>query len=329
MGGSVPFTGKCEMTCLVPVTASVEIYDPRTGKFSPNGSLAEPRSGEEALLLKDGRVLVAGGDGDGVGELGTIEIYDPAGGTSVVVKPPAGMPSESAVVLLADGRVLIAGGWYTYDTTSNATVIFDPASGGFSNGPLMAKPRQGATATLLDDGRVLIVGGDNEGHGYIFPNSNAELIDPSHPLSQSTLLVLQDFATTSTLLSDGRVLVAGWGAYDNGAGCITPVVSEVFDPGTERFTPVGPMSTPSTGSTAIKIQDGRVLFFGGVDSKCAATGTVEAFDPDSGTFQVIATGFPDLSGFSATLLDDGEILIAGGSSRSSGDLAAASWFIRP
>jgi hypothetical protein len=226
--------------------------------------------------------------------------------------------------------LLIAGGSSDQfdNTTLNVTLIFDPASGGFSNGPLMAKPRQGATATLLADGRVLIAGGDySDGHGYSYPNNNAELIDPSHPLSQSTLLVSQDPAT-STLLSDGRVLVAGGGPYDSGAGCKTPVVSEVFDPTTEKFSPAGPMSTPRSGSAAIKVQDGRVVLFGGVGSNCAAIGTVEAFDPGSGTFQVIATGFPKISDFSATLLDDGEILIAGGSSSES-YTTAASWFLKP
>jgi hypothetical protein len=331
MGGTVPFTGKCEMACIAPATASVEIYDPSTGKFSPNGSLAEPRTDGEALLLNDGRVFVSGGNGQYGTYLSTIEIYDPAQGTSVVVKSPAEVPFDPTVALLADGRVLIAGGSSDQfgNLTSNVTLIFDPASGGFSNGPLMAKPRERATATLLDDGRVLIAGGDySDGHGYSYPNNNAELIDPSHPLSRSTLLVFQDYAATSTLLSDGRVLVAGGGSYDSGTGLTTPAVSEVLDPRTERFTPVGPMSTPRTGSAAIKIKDGRVLLFGGVDSKGAAIGTVEAFDPDSGTFQVVATGFPDLRDFSATLLDDGEILIAGGQS-SDWKITAANWFLKP
>src|SRR5664280_306644 len=214
MGGTVPFTGQCQMACVTPATASVEIYDPSTGKFSPSGSLAVPRSGGQALLLNDARVLVSGGTGQISGDLSTIEIYDPAQRTSVVVKPPADikqLPSYPTVVLLADGRVLIAGGSYNvFHSTSNVTLIFDPASGGFSNGPLMAKPRQGATATLLDDGRVLIVGGDyyEGGHGYA--NNNAELIDPSHPLSQSTS-VLSESPATSTLLSDGRVLVTEYG----------------------------------------------------------------------------------------------------------------------
>ncbi len=338
MGGTVPFTGKCEMACVAPATASVEIYDPKTGKFSPAGSLAEPRTVGDALLLNDGRLFVSGGEGEYGEYLSTIEIYDPARGKSVLVKPPSDisyLPTDPTVVLLADGRVLIAGGSYAFGTKSKVTLIFDPASGAFSNGPLMAEPREGATATLLDDGRVLIVGGEDSEGGYGSANNNAELIDPAHPLSQSTLLAFQDYAATPTLLSDGRVLVAGGGLYDSDTGLTTPTVSEVLDPRTQRFTPVGPMSTPRTGSAAIKIKDGRVLLLGGVDSKGADIGTVEAFDPDSGTFQVVATGFPDLRDFSATLLDDGEILIAGGwtqvavVSGSGYTFSAASWFLKP
>jgi WD40 repeat protein len=329
MGGTLPLVGKCEMACAPPVTASVEIFDPKTRKFSLNGSLAEPRSGAEALLLDDGRVLVYGGFSDG-----TIEMYDPAKSTSVVVKPPAGLkelPADPTVVKLADGRVLIAGGSYDEDaSTSNVTLIFDPVSGGFSNGPLMAKPRQGATATLLDDGRVLIAGGDTYEGYYGNANSNAELIDPSSPMSEATLVSSRDYPSSSTLLSDGRVLVAEWAANDSGAACVTLVAPEVFDPTTETFTPAGQMNTPRYLSAAIRTQDGRVLFLGGLDSKCAAVGTVEAFDPDSGTFQVIATGFPTTNGFSATLLDDGEILIAGGSVNNAWNGAtAASWLLKP
>ena len=331
MGGTVPFKGKCGMACGNPSTASVDVYDPSTGKFSPNGSLAEPRTGEDALLLNDGRVLVSGGDGESGGSLNTIEIYDPAQGTSVVVGPFIGVwetPSDPTVALLADGSVLIAGGSTDQDdTTSNATLIFDPASGGLSAGPLMAKPRQGATATLLDDGRVLIAGGDYYQGYYGYPNNNAELIDPSQPLSQSTLLVSPDPAT-STRLPDGRVLIAGGSGSDTAASCPTPDVSEVFDPRTDEFTPTGPMSTPRRGSAAVKTQDGRVVFFGGVDSGCKDVGTIEAFDPDSGTFQVVAKGFPTLTDSSATLLNDGRILIAGGLVDYS-QMTAATWLLKP
>src|ERR1035437_5381054 len=88
MGGFVPPTGTCAMACIQPTTASVEIYNPRTGKFSPNGSLAEARTDGKALLLKDGRALVWGGNQSG-GERNSMEISAPANKVSVVVKPPA------------------------------------------------------------------------------------------------------------------------------------------------------------------------------------------------------------------------------------------------
>jgi hypothetical protein len=330
LGGTVPFTGTCPMACVNPNTASVEIFDPATGKFSANGSLAEPRSGGEALLLKDGRVLVSGGTGE-YGSFATIEIYDRSTKTSVVVTPPAGtpkLPVDPSTVLLSDGRVLIAGGSYDeYNSTSNVTLIFDPTSGGFSKGPLMATPRQGAAATLLDDGRVLIAGGDYYRANNGYANNSAEVIDPSHPLSSSTLLP-SPYQATSTLLSDGRVLVVGATKYDQVAGCMTPAAAVVFDPGTAGFTTVDQMNTPRTGSAAVRVQDGRVLLLGGRAADCAAVGTVEAFDPGTGTFHAIVTGFPALQDFSATLLGDGDILILGGYSEN-GEMASGSWLLKP
>jgi hypothetical protein len=324
IGGIVPFTGTCEMACTDPATANVEIYNPNTGKFNSDGSLAGPRSNGQALLLNDGRVLVSGGTGEYGQDLVTLDLYDPGRGTSVVVDSPADipLPNDAAVVLLADGRVLLAGGSYALDTTSNVTVIFDPTSRGFSTGPLMAEARKGAVATLLPDGRVLLVGGEGSAGNY----DSAEVIDPSQPLSQPMLVTSQAYPETSTLLSDGRVLVTE-AVPNSSAGCGTPAVSEVFDPRTEMFTPLGPMSTPRTESTAIKIPDGRVLFFGGMDSNCGAVDTVEAFDPGSGTFHVIATGFPKIGDITATLLDDGEILITGADSRYGP--TTTTWLIKP
>jgi hypothetical protein len=305
MGGSVPITPQqCGMACGQPLTASVEIYDPKTGKFRHNGSLAEPFGGR-ALLLHDGRVLA-------YGEL--IQIYDPARGTATVIKPPAGVDPGKSLVLLPDGRVLMAGG--------SGTEIFDPKSGEFSAGPSMTATRYGALGTLLDDGRVLIAGGMywDDDRNYWAINDSADLIDPSHPLSASIPLPLLGDPKTSTLLADGRVLFTESGADRE--------VSEVFDPRTGKLAQVGSMSTPNPRSIAIKISDGRVLLFGAFANQNAVT-TVEAFDPDSESFQEISSGLPKVNDYSATLLDDGDILIAGGGDGQWNGMTAGTWLLRP
>ena len=74
--------------------ASVETYDPLSGRFTPSGSMAIPRRKQTATLLPDGRVLIAGGESDLSGiarlfptttsplsSLASAELYNPASGT--------------------------------------------------------------------------------------------------------------------------------------------------------------------------------------------------------------------------------------------------------
>ena len=92
-----------------PVLDSAEIYDPATNAWTPTGSLNLARYFHQAVLLADGRVLVADGRDVNGFPTKTVEIYDPAkrtwSFTKAMLNPPGGN-----LVLLADGRVLAAGG---------------------------------------------------------------------------------------------------------------------------------------------------------------------------------------------------------------------------
>ena len=258
IAGGTNIIGRTSSTGL----ASAELYDPASGTFTPTGSMTTPRVSFTATLLRDGRVLIAGGLNAG-SVLASAELYDPTRGTFTRTGSMTAPRGSFTATLLPDGRVLIAGGLNSGTISLASAELYDPASGTFTPTGSMTTPRQNYRATLLPDGRVLIAGGTRNSTNGL---ASAELYDPASGTFTSTGSMTAPRASfAATLLPDGRVLIAG-GTNIIGRTSSTGLASaELYDPASGTFTPTGSMIAGRIALTATLLHDGRVLIAGGFD----------------------------------------------------------------
>jgi uncharacterized protein (TIGR03437 family) len=309
--------------CLIPalagslsvVTVLLESVAPAqapvtNSSWSLTGSLNTTRYSHTATLLRNGKVLVAGGGGwicSGNYPLppyscyltvnSSAEVYDPATGTWSYTGSLSRRASHSAT-LLANGQVLVAGGAnYGYDIGVSSYLksaeVYDPAAGKWRPTGSFKTIQGGNTATLLPNGKVLAVGISNYNTRPLV--YSAEVYDPATETWSST--GAPTIFGPLTLLPDGKVLNVSGNA------------AELYDPVTEKWSSAGNLKVIHSASAATLLHNGQVLVTGRKDKDAAYTMVAELYDPGAGTWNV--TGNPSADG-RTTLLPDGKVLLTGG-----------------
>lgn len=154
---------------------SAEIFDPSSSSFKKlPARLRNGRGHHTATLLRDGRVLIAGGFHRDSKATNTLEIFDPKTNSfSVVKNQMTEARAYHQAVLLPDGKVFLVGGEIKFlppvNTTdkcegcSNTAEIFDPFIGlSTKTSAEMNIARSQFSATLTDDNRIIIIGGKGD-----------------------------------------------------------------------------------------------------------------------------------------------------------------------
>jgi WD40 repeat protein len=133
-------------------------------------------------------------------------------------------------------------------------------------------------------------------------------------------MVATRFGHTATLLSDGRVLVAG------GAG----TSAELYDPRAGSWTATGGMASARTSHTATLLSDGKVLISGGyIGAGSDALASAELYDPRTGSWTATGSMASTRFGHTATLLANGKVLVSGGNSGTGSDALASAELYDP
>jgi len=276
---------------------TAEIFDPATGKWTLTGSMHVARCNHGAVLLPDGRVLVAGGDANGIVSP-TAELFNP-----MIGKWSSAVHLNSTRFLfgiLPTSGAMIAPAGAAYGTIPRDSAdLYNFSSGRWIATPSLNISRYAYGAATLLDGKVLVFGGWTQNATWTF---TSELYDPATntwslqgaPADQADVAVtLADgdvLATTPsqlyreasgawsatngdmkiprindtmTLLTNGDVLAAG-GCTPCGSGGGNIPQSEIYDPASETWVLDAALHQPRSSQASIRLKDGRVLVTGGL-----------------------------------------------------------------
>lgn len=228
------------------------------------------------------------------------------------------------IVSLPHEQILLAGGSTrgrdmldTCSDTITKVVLYDAATNKQILVGRLNVARGNAAPAVLKDGRILFTGGDLVDPGIpedsrmsrkITYLRSTEIYNPrTRRFTNGPLMKVSRSRHRTIVLADGRVLVIGGLSGTAGKADFTHT-AEIYDPKTNSFGPLIPMSTWRLRCQTVLLPSGNVLVMGVGQF---ASDQAELFDAINNKFIAKSMILPRLWQ-TATVLNDGRVFIAGG-----------------
>jgi len=233
-------------------TKSVEIFDPRNGRWEEKADLNFPRYEARAVALKDNRVLVVNGINCNIQECYDGPLYFDKAGTSYAINDNQSYNK------------------FIWPEDEKKAEIYDPIKDQWTIVKMNRNHGGRADLILLDDGQVLVIGSNSkklpnpDGSEYYLTTHIPEVFDPSldefYEISAHKYAAQND--SFALKLKDNRVLVLHYDYKFNENENDRPQIHEIFDPSTGLWNDIefSCFIGGSNGSKGIKMFSNGELF---------------------------------------------------------------------
>ena len=241
-----------------PNACDILEYNPQADSWAKSGEVYYTRVGDQtSTVMRDGRLLIAGGLTGGGGQNPTMEIWDPSLGGVATVFANLQIPrSGHTATLMPDGSVLMAGG--LFDKGSVDRTEWVAANLQSRPGPDLMVSRNNHSALLLGDGRVLMVGGGT--------SALLEAYNPAKGLFEAcgTMDAPAISHPAVSLLSSGKVVIMG--GVLPGTGLPTTDAVQVWIPELHECRTLATLPVPIYGAKAVAGATDSAFLVGGLNA---------------------------------------------------------------
>ena len=244
----------------------VEVYDPKTNKWSTASPMLTPRD-EFAAVKCNGMIYAIGGWNGS--RLNSVEVYDPQMDTwSAINSMPTARNRLAAVEY--NGKIYAIGG-YADDEELGTVELYDPEKGVWNEVSPMPTPRDGFAAVRLGE-KIYTIGGANENDEAL---NTVEIYDPEMDTwTEGTPMPTARLGLTAVEYA-GKIYAIGGEDTDGESLNIV----EIYDPKNDEWSEANsPMPTARRWMGGAEY-DGKIYIFGGENDEYEVLNMVEDYVP--------------------------------------------------